>query len=548
MNKSKRPVALIILDGFGLTTESRGNAIHKARTPNLDTLWNNFENKGVLIKASESAVGLDTGYTGNSEVGHLTMGAGQVIPQSLQIINQSITNGSFQSNEKILKAFKETKRRGNKIHLMGILTNSGVHAHLRHLYAILDVAKKAGVDPYIQAFLDGRDTDPMDAYFFLDRLKDKMQELNIGTIASLCGRYYAMDRSTAWDRTEKAYNAMLGLEGRKFEDPVMALQHAYKNKETDETFKPTIIVDENDNPVGPVEDGDLVFFFNFREDRARQIAQAYVSKDFNGFEREEIIDNITFLSMVGYSKGLDTTVIFPPVHPPITVSEILEEKQIKQFHIAETEKYAHVTYFFNGGQQEPHEYEQFIKIDSPKVKDYVDAPAMSAYQLRDRVLEELENNSSDFYLINFANPDMIGHTGDLEATVKAVEVTDECVGKIVHKILQLNGSVILTADHGNCEHMINLKNNQPDKAHTLNNVPFLIADDKNSFSQFYKLYEDGLNSPKTQLPTLEQHKVGYPEDEPPTGILADVGTTVLYMLGIEPPAEMSGIDLSKATS
>ncbi|MBN1373881.1 2,3-bisphosphoglycerate-independent phosphoglycerate mutase [Candidatus Dojkabacteria bacterium] len=538
-----KPLVLIVMDGFGLSVESLGNAIHKADTPNLDLLWSNCAHT-TLIRASEAAVGLDQGYTGNSEVGHINMGAGQVIPQNLQLINESIETGSFLKDKFLNELFKKARKEKKRVHFMGVLSNAGVHGHIKHLYKLLEIAANQKVNPYLHLFLDGRDTGEQEAYFFLNHLKAKIAELRVGQIATMTGRFFSMDRNTRWERTEKAYNCMLGIEGRSANDPYLALQEAYKQKETDEIFEPTILLDSRtEKPIGCIEDSDYVLFFNFREDRARQITQAFVQEDFTGFTRKKTLKDIRFVSMVGYAEGLNTEVIFPPVYPEVTVPDVLAAYNLRQMHIAETEKYAHISYFFNGGVEAKHDKELLFRIPSPLVKDYVVVPEMSAYPVKDELITQIRKDSFDFYLVNFANPDMVGHTGDLEAAIKAVEVTDECVGEVVFEILQKGGQVIITSDHGNCESMIDPKDGKRLKSHTLNNVPFIFADDIKKFPAFTKIYKNGPKSEKLYKKSGNLPKVGYPENSPATGILADVGTTVLYLLGITPPEPMNGLNL-----
>lgn len=537
------PVVLIILDGFGYSPTFEGNAISQARTPNLDRLWNIVEKKGLLL-ASESAVGLDDGYAGNSEVGHLNIGAGQIVVQSLHQINESITRGEFEKNNVIIENFKSAKNKGKKVHLMGVLSTAGVHSHISHLFKLLDICKDLGINPYIHAFLDGRDTGETEAYFYLDKLNQKFKTDKIGRIASISGRYYAMDRNTSWDRTQKAYDAITGVNGKYAKDVFMALQESYKNNEKDEIFVPTIMVDDDNNPIGKVEDGDCVLFFNFREDRARQIAQAFVDPEFVGFKREVTFEELNFVSLVGYSEGLRTKVVFPSIKIECTISDIISTEGITQIHIAETEKYAHVTYFFNGGVEEKHSLEDFFMIKSPSVKDYVTTPAMSAYQIKEEVISQLSRNYYQFYLINFANPDMIGHTGDLESAKKAVEVVDECVGEIVWKVLSQKGRLLITSDHGNCEVMINPITKEIDKSHTLNPVPYMIVDNPEYLPTFTKLFlNQDINS---SLPVFQYpgSKVGSGVNKAPVGVLSDVGTTILYMLGLKPASCMTGVDLN----
>lgn len=543
----RRPVALIVMDGFGLSKEENGNAVHGAYTPNLDTLWGISKVKRVLVRASEAAVGLDSGYCGNSEVGHINIGAGGLVPQNLQIINSSIARGEFKKNKAMNEAFQKVKKTCKKLHLVGIISNSGVHSHIGHLYPILEVAKSYGISPFLHLFLDGRDTGEQDAFFFIDRLRRKFRELGVGRIASMTGRFYGMDRNSRWDRTERAYNNLLGIEGLKEKDELIALQKAYSRNENDEYFEPVMIVDTDGKPIGAVEDGDAVFFFNFREDRARQLAQAFAQKNFKEFKRKAYPQNLILLSMIGYAEGLDITTLFSSIRPKVTVSDVLSKHGIRQLHIAETEKYAHISYFFNGGVEKPHENEQFFRIPSPIVKDYVDVPEMSAYFVREEVLSQIDHNAFDFFLINLANPDMIGHTGNYEAAKLAVEVTDECVGAIVNKLLEKNGIVIITSDHGNCEQMINPATGQKDKSHTLNHVPFMIIDDYKLFPQYYKIFQNGPNSSRFDAIKINYPKIGSPENTPPIGILGDVGTTLLHTMGFEHPKEMTGADLLEMT-
>ena len=520
----KKQVFLIILDGFGIGPATEGNAVSLAKTPNLDRYWSNSTKKG-LLHASEIAVGLDTGYTGNSEVGHVNLGAGRIVPQSLQIINEQIENEEIFRNKIIRHYFKKARAKNINLHLMGCLSNAGVHAHIKHLFTLIDIANKCKVRPFIHLFLDGRDSGEKDAFFFLDRLRQKLDNGKNGIVASLIGRYYGMDRNTRWERTEKAYNALVGVAEYYEQDMNIALQKAYQRGESDEIFSPTVIVDENMKPVGHVKDGDVVFNFNFREDRARQITQAIVDPDFIGFERKPTLKDLKFISLIGYSENLPIKTVFPPTKIKNTVASIISENGMSQLHIGETEKYAHVSYFFNGGEEQMHPNEKFFMIPSPMVKDYIETPEMSAIPITHEVLAQMERNFYNFYLINFSNPDMVGHTGSIEATVKAVEITDQCVGTIVDRALDSGATVVITADHGNADEMIDFEKSEPDKAHTLNPVPFLILD-----------------SP-VRTGAVE-NKIGTPFEIAPIGVLADIGVTVLAILGLTPAKEMTGLDLN----
>lgn len=522
--EQKKQVFLIVLDGLGIGPINDGNAVFKAKTPNLDKYWTYPFKKG-LLHASEIAVGLDTGYTGNSEVGHINLGAGRVVSQSLQIINEQIENRKIFKNKIIKEYFKKARKKDVKLHLVGCLSNAGVHSHIKHLFTLIDIANKYRVKPYIHLFLDGRDSGKNDAFFFLDKLRQKLRGERHGIVASLTGRYYGMDRNTRWERTEKAYNALIGIGDYYEEDLSVALQNAYQRGEDDENFAPTVIIDKNKTPVGIIEDGDVVFNFNFREDRTRQITQAIVDPEFIGFNRRRVLKELKFVSLIGYSENLPVETVFPAIKIENTVSAVISNANMSQLHIGETEKYAHVSYFFNGGEKKPHPNEKFFMIPSPLVKDYVETPEMSAVQITQEVLAQMDRNFYNFYLINFSNPDMIGHTGDLNMAIKAVEITDNCLGQIVDKALKNGASVIITADHGNAENMIDFEKSRPDNAHTLNPVPFMIINKE--------IHANG-----------NLIKIGTPYDTIPIGVLADIGVTALKLLGITPPEEMTGIDLS----
>lgn len=521
-------VTLIIMDGLGVHPDKLGNAVLQAKTPFLDKAWTN--GLSTLIHASGTHVGLPVDEPGNSEVGHLNIGSGQVVYQSLPRINDAIATGDFENIDEVVKAFQTALDRKSNVHLMGILTTAGVHGHIDHLFALLDTSKKFGINPNMHLMLDGRDTPATDGYFFLSKLIQKTKELGIGKIASMMGRFYGMDRDNRWERTIKAYNAMVGIGERKAKDPFSFIQEAYKQNETDQFILPTTFVDSKDQPIGEIKDNDVVIFFNFREDRARQITKAFVIDDFQGFERLKAPKNLYFVTMTGYAEDLPTHVIFPPKKVYETLSSVLSRAGKRQLHISETEKFMHVTYFFNGGVEKPHPGEDFFNVPSPKVFDYSQIPQMSSYIIRDEVLyrlDHLNDKNYSFILINLANPDMVGHTGNLEAGIKAVEVTDECVRDITKKTVEKGGVTIIIADHGNCETMIDRITKKPDTAHTNNPVPFILVSDLRQINDSF----------------TNVTKIGTGKKATPTGILADVAPTVLGVLGVKTGSDMTGVNL-----
>lgn len=526
---SSKLVTLIILDGLGVHPDSLGNAVLQAKTPFLDTIWT--KGNSTLIHASGTSVGLPEFEPGNSEVGHLSIGSGQVIYQSLPRINDAITSGEFYKIEEIKKAFEEVKKRGTKMHFMGILTTAGVHGHMDHLFALLDVAKSYGVNPFLHLMTDGRDSGQTDGYFFISKLVQKLKAIGIGKVSSLMGRFFGMDRDNRWDRTEKAYNAMIGMGEQTATDLFSLIQDSYQKGEDDQILTPTTMLDESGKPVGAIDENDVVIFFNFREDRARQITKAFVIDDFTGFNRMKSFKNIYFVTMTGYAQDLETHVIFPPKKVVNTLSATISNAGLRQLHISETEKFMHITYFFNGGLEEPHAGEDFFNVPSPRVLDYSKVPQMSAYIIRDEVLfklSKLNERNYSFILINFANPDMVGHAGNLDAGVKACEVVDECTRDIVEKTIECGGSAIVIADHGNCETMINRITKRVDIAHTNNPVPFILVSKKEE-------------TEKTVDEKLE--KLGTGVKAKTTGILSDVAPTILGILGLKKGQDMSGVDL-----
>ncbi|KKP90101.1 MAG: 2,3-bisphosphoglycerate-independent phosphoglycerate mutase [candidate division WS6 bacterium GW2011_GWC1_36_11] len=528
MLNKKNLVALIILDGFGVHPDAVGNAVLAAKTPFLDIAWT--YGKSTLIHASGTHVGLPPEEAGNSEVGHLNIGAGSVVYQTLPRINDAIEAHELDKNEILMTMINTAKEKHTKVHLMGILSAAGVHGHVKHLYSILEICKANGIDPMLHIILDGRDAPPHDGYLYMDRLKQKIKELGIGHIASIQGRFYGMDRDNRWERTKVSYDAMVGLAEEAFEDPSEAIQKAYTSGEDDQFFKPRMCIKDG-LPIGAIKDGDSILFWNYREDRARQITKAFVMKEFAHFNRRNYPKDIFFATMTGYEENLPAHVVFPPQPVKKSLAETLSTCGKTQFHISETEKQMHVTYFFNGGTEAPHNGEVFFTIPSPKVDDYAAVPAMSAEIIRDEVMSKIEDLKKvhyNFILINFANPDMVGHTGDYKATVQGNEIIDSCTGDITKGILAAGGTVIITADHGNCETMINRVTGEIDIAHTNNPVPLIILSSLKDIQ------------PRAGYQTV---KIGTGPKAKATGLLADIAPTCLSILGCDIPANMTGVDI-----
>ncbi len=508
----KKPVVLMILDGYGLNEKKEGNAVALAKTPVMDRLM--AEYPFAHGNASGMAVGLPDGQMGNSEVGHLNMGAGRIVYQELTRITKEIQDGTFFENPALLKAVDQCKKNDSALHMYGLLSDGGVHSHITHLYGLLELAKRNGLSKvYVHAFLDGRDTPPASGKGYVEQLEAKMAELGIGEIASVSGRYYAMDRDNNYDRVQLAYNALTKGEGQTADSAAAAVQNSYDRDETDEFVKPTVVM-KNGAPVATVKDGDSVIFYNFRPDRAREITRCFCDDDFKGFARGKRLD-VTYVCFSDYDPTIpNKEVAFHKISVTNTFGEWLSANGMKQARIAETEKYAHVTFFFNGGVEKPNEGEERILVNSPKdVATYDLKPQMSAYEVCDKLVGAIRSGNYDVIIINFANPDMVGHTGVLEAAIKAVEAVDECVGKTVDAVRETDGVLFICADHGNAEQLIDYETGAPFTAHTTNQVPFVLV----NYDPAYTLRENGC--------------------------LADIVPTLIEIMGMEQPKEMTGKSL-----
>ncbi|WP_147534043.1 2,3-bisphosphoglycerate-independent phosphoglycerate mutase [Bacillus marasmi] len=509
---SKSPVALIILDGFACRNETKGNAVAQANKPNFDRLWKTFPHH--QLTASGEAVGLPDGQMGNSEVGHLNIGAGRVVYQSLTRVNVAIREGEFEKNETLVGAINHVKKEGTSLHLFGLLSDGGVHSHIQHMFALLRLAAAEGVEKvYVHAFLDGRDVGPQTADGFIQETIDEMKKIGVGEFATISGRYYSMDRDKRWERVEKSYRAMVYGEGPSYTDPMEVVKDSYEKGIYDEFVLPSVITRENGEPVATIGDNDAVIFYNFRPDRAIQISNTFTNKDFRSFDRgEKHPDNLFFVCMTHFSETVDGYVAFKPVNLDNTIGEVLAQNNLKQLRIAETEKYPHVTFFMSGGREAEFPGEERILIASPKVATYDLKPEMSAYEVTDALIAAINEDKFDAIILNYANPDMVGHSGMLEPTIKAVETVDECLGRVIDLILEKGGAAIITADHGNADEVITLEGN-PMTAHTTNPVPVIVT-----------------------KPGVELRE---------GGILGDLAPTMLDLLGIEKPVEMTGTSLIK---
>ena len=503
---AKSPIALIIMDGYGLNPETKGNAIYEAKKPYLDRYFKEYPNS--KLSASGLSVGLPDGQMGNSEVGHTNIGAGRVVYQMLVKITKDIEDGTFFENVALVDAMKSAKENGKALHLMGLLSDGGVHSHQRHLVGLLEMAHRMGLEKvYVHTFHDGRDVPPTSGVDFMSELVSDIERIGTGKIATISGRYYAMDRDNAWDRVEKSYNAMVLGEGKEERDPVEAIRKSYADGVTDEFIVPTVIDKE-----GTIKDGDSVIMFNFRPDRARQITRTFVDPDFNGFERKNGYFKLNFVCMAQYDAQMpNVSVAYPPEQLKMTFGEYISKLGMTQLRIAETQKYAHVTFFFNGGEERQFDGEDRILIKSPDVATFDMKPEMSAPEVCDAVCKAIDEDKYDVIILNYANCDMVGHTGVMDAAIKAVETVDACVGKMVDKLLEKGGKAIITADHGNADCLIDPETNDVFTAHTTNPVPMIV--------------------------------IGAGDVKVKDGKLCDLCPTMLDMMGIDKPDEMTGESL-----
>lgn len=505
---------LMVLDGWGYGEKIENNAIFMANTPYLSSLKMRYPH--TFLEASGESVGLPEGQIGNSEVGHLNLGAGRTVYQDLTRITKSIREGSFYKNEQLQEAVSRAKQRGTAVHLLGLLSDGGVHSHIEHLFALLELAKQEELSRvYIHSFLDGRDVPPSCALAYFRALDEKINQLSCGVVATVMGRYYAMDRDKRWERVELAYRAMVygeGLQARTYKE---AVENAYTREETDEFVLPTVIIDEQGEPCGRIKDGDVLIFFNFRPDRARQLTRAFVDREFNCFNRGPNPPQVFFISFTQYDETIKIPTIFKPEHPSMTLGEVISKHGLTQLRIAETEKYAHVTFFFSGGEETPFPGEDRILVPSPKVATYDLQPEMSAFELAKQTVAQIKTGKYDFIVLNFANADMVGHTGKLEAAIKAVEAVDQCVQQVAEAVREAGGTVLITGDHGNAEQMLDPETGEEQTAHTTNKVPLIIVDDD--------LVGTELSS----------------------GKLADLAPTILEIFNLPKPKEMTGKSLFK---
>ena len=502
----KKPVMLMILDGFGINDNTDGNAVKTAKTPNIDKLMKKYQTTEVYTSGLK--VGLPEGQMGNSEVGHTNIGAGRIVYQDLTKITKSIEDGDFFTIPEFSEAIENCKKYNSKLHILGLLSDGGVHSHIRHLYGLLEMAKRRDFENvYVHCFLDGRDTPPASAEGYIMQLEEKMKEKNLGKIASISGRYYAMDRDKRWDRVKKCYDALVNGEGEKATSATIAIEDSYQKEVFDEFVVPTVICN-GDTPIATIENHDSVIFFNFRPDRAREITRTIVDKDFNEFETKKL--DTYFVCFTNYDETMPNVKIAFKKEPLVnTLGEVLANNGLTQLRIAETEKYAHVTFFFNGGEEKQYAGEDRILVPSPKVATYDLKPEMSAYEVTENVVKAIDSDKYDVIILNYANPDMVGHTGSLPAAIKAIETIDECVGKVVEAMLAHNGTMLITADHGNAEQMIDYKTGEPHTAHTTNPVPLILVTENSDL------------------------KIK-------SGKLADLAPTILELLNIEKPTEMTG--------
>lgn len=529
LNKKYRPVALIILDGWGIAEATAYNGVTLAQTPVMDRIEKEYYS--TILQASGEIVGLEWGEMGNSEVGHLNMGAGFTVYQEIGQINNAIRDGSFFRNEVFCQAIDHVHKNNSALHIMGLVSSGKVHSYNEHLYSLIDFAKDKEISQlYLHAWLDGRDTPPKSGLGFITELEEKLKQAKIGQIDTLSGRFYAMDRDEHWDRIQRAYEAMVKGRGNHYPSAAAAIDDSYQHNVLDENFVPAII-DSPERPYRPIQDNDAIIFFNYRPDRAREICKAFLLPGFNKFsasgENEPRLQNLYFAAMSDYGVELPLHIAFHPQKIEYPIARIISERGLKQIHAAETEKFAHVTSFFDGGNTKPFNGEEFLLVHSRRdVLTYDLAPEMSAIPLTDQLIEKISTNQYDFILLNFANPDMVAHTGDIEATKIAVNTVDTCLGRLLDTILPLGGAVIVTADHGNAEFLRDPATGEIEKEHSSSPVPFAIVADGFERSQYAPPEVDFGFKPGT-----------------PVGVLTDIAPTVLKLMGIEPPSSMTGRSL-----
>lgn len=522
---TRQPAVLIVVDGFGIAAPSRGNAIALAKTPVLDRLMSTYP--AMTLQASGDAVGLPWGEMGNSEVGHLSIGSGRVIYQDLPRITRSVVDGTFFSNPAFTQALDTAAQHGGRVHLMGMLSSAGVHSLDEHAFAFLELCQQRQLtNVAVHAFLDGRDSPYNSGRECIERLRQKLGDLGVGQLATLAGRFYAMDRDNHWDRIQLAYNAIVHGHGPTATNADDAIATSYQRGVFDEQFVPTVMTNGG-QPVATVSDHDAVIFFNFRSDRARQLTKAFVLPGFEKFLRGEYLRDISFVAMTEYEKDLPVAIAFPPEQVTEPLAKVYSDAGLKQLHVAETEKYAHVTFFFNGGVETAFPGEERALIPSPAVAAYDQKPEMSARGITERVLQALNTGQYSLIVINFANPDMIGHTGNMPATIKAVEVVDECLGQIVEATLSINGLVMITGDHGNAESKIDAQTGEVSKEHSANPVPLIVV-----ANDLPTVLTERFHTPVRDLSTVT-----------PVGVLADIAPTLLNLVGLAIPASMSGHDV-----
>jgi 2,3-bisphosphoglycerate-independent phosphoglycerate mutase len=516
-----KPVFLIVLDGWGENPSLEGNAVSQANTPTIDKLCRYYPQ--VLLQASGISVGLPWGEVGNSEVGHMTLGAGRVIYQNLPNITLAIQNGSFFQNESFLAAIENVKKNTSSLHIMGLVGNGGVHSSMDHIFALIELARNNQLDKvFVHAFTDGRDSPPTQGARVIKDMGERLKENGCGKIASLCGRYFAMDRNDNWDRVEKAYNLLTLGEGQKEKNAQAALEKSYQRNITDEFIEPTLIEDE-EGLVHTIGEKDSVIFFNFREDRARQMTKAFVLPTFSKFNRKKYLPDIEFICMTKYEENIPARIAFGPQEIKNCLGEVVSESGYNQLRIAETEKYAHVTYFFNGGEEEPFPNEDRVLIPSQPISTYDKAPEMSAFPITERVIKEMNTGKYAFILVNYANADMVGHTGNKKAAIEAIEVVDRCIGNLIPEVLKMEGSLFITADHGNAEEMVNQRTEDIDTEHSTFPVPLWYISPNNQKQKSETQILEAKNSVK--------------------GLLSDIAPTILSVMNLKIPPEMTGQNL-----